>query len=130
MKITAINSTQTNQSRKQNFEGRFIYDELNLLPRQLKQVETVAKNFNIEKKPYNISFYNDPRDSYLTIVAEGIMKKDNKCTETISPSNQRPKTFDESIANLIDKYDKKYIIPNTIRGKIKKFFDIINPFAV
>ena len=47
MKISAINPTQNNQQKRQSFKGKFLYDELNLLPKQLKEVETIAKNFDI-----------------------------------------------------------------------------------
>ncbi len=128
MKIPAISSTQTNQPKSQNFKGKFIYDELNLLPRQLKEVETITNNFNISKKPYDISVFSDPRDSHLFFVAEDSTKT-KKCSVAVGASKQRPKDLDESVANLIHSYEKKYVEPNTLRGKIKKLWDSISPFS-
>lgn len=128
MKIPAINMTNQNQQQKQSFNGKFIYDELNLLPRQLKEVETIAKNFNITKKPYDISVFSDPRDSHLFFVAEDSTKT-KRCSVAVGASKQRPKDLDESVANLIHSYEKKYVEPNTLRGKIKKLWDNINPFS-
>lgn len=128
MKISAINPTQNNQQKRQSFKGKFLYDELNLLPKQLKEVETIAKNFDISKKPYDISVFSDPRDSHLFFVAEDSTKT-KKCSVAVGASKQRPKDLDESVANLIHSYEKKYVEPNTIRGKIKKLWDSISPFS-
>ena len=127
MNITAINSTQQNQLKKQNFKGKFIYDELNFLPKQLKEIQTMTKNFDISKKPYDIKIYNDPRDSFLLMVAENEAKH-NTCSVSIRPSRQRPKELDEKMASLISMYDEKFIKPNTVLGKIKGVLNLINPF--
>ena len=128
MKISAINPTQNNQQKMQSFKGKFLYDELNLLPKQLKEVETLAKNFDISKKPYDISVFSDPRDSHLFFVAEDRVKN-NKYSVSVGLSQQRPNLLDEKVSYLINKYDSEYIKPYTTWGKIKKMLDLINPFS-
>ena len=129
MKITAINSTQPIQTNKPSFDGKFVYDELNFLPRQLKEIRTIAKNFDISNKPYDVHFYNDPRDNFIFMVAEDKIKN-TKCSVTILPAKQRPVAMEQKMVELIDSYDRQFIKPNTRWGKIKSFLDKINPFSI
>lgn len=127
MRISAVSTNQ--QSQNQNFSGKFIIDEFNLTKNQLKEVRTIAKNFDISKKPYDISFYSDPRDKLLFMVAEDT-KANNKCSVTVSAFQQRPAGMEQKTAELIEMYDSKYIKPNTFWGKVKRWLDVVNPFSI
>ena len=127
MRISAVNTNQ--QSQKQNFKGKFIIDELNLTSNQLREVKTSAKNFDISQKPYDISFFSDPRDRLLVMTAENT-KANTICSVTVKASQQHPARMEQKTAELIDMYESKYIKPNTFWGKVKRWVDIVNPFSI